>query len=422
MKKAIAYILVLAMLCPLLTACGGKTSSRENASVEELSEITEKLYIDWYAYLIRGEELFGSMRWALSYLDPFFESHSWDSLQIAWAAMNRGKLVAERVKPPETKMTSSDYDKLVRHGKDVSSYWLAIDSIQALKDSVLDDFGFYQQCLNEPSEIIFSSTELATFEQWARLMRQICDLYLRNFAIETDYLLLALDDVESGVDLIGAIAKNCPQINAWRKDNPKNKDELIDLLSTVTDQLETLVTRDLSSIVGQQVASLDRDEELYSQLDIASSIEAAEQFVALRAAGAPDLVDFPVALPYPDWWTDDTVEFMYLWDDDGTKSDGNESKTAIMPGDMITAPPDQYLVKWPDVSKDEYLSYIVRVRKNQALAEHLVLGKQDGAYLALCETEFANFSLIWEENEVSLMSDGSVCLAPYWYTYLQRTS
>lgn len=422
MQKIITYILTFAMLCTLLTACGGQKSSMDNASNAELSEITDKLYIDWYAYLIRCEELFGSMCWALSYLDSFFESPSWDNLQIAWAAMNRAKFTADIVKPPEVKMTSDDYDKLVQYGKDVSSYWLAIDSIQALKDSVHDDYSFYLQCLNKPSEVIFTSSEFAHFEQWAHLIQQIYDLYLQDFAVETDYLLLSLGDIDSSVDLSAAISENCPQINAWRERNPKDKDELLNLLATITDELDTLISRDFSSIVGQLAASLDRDKELYSELAEANSTDAAEQYIARRNAEAPELVNFPTALPYPDWWLGDDAEFLYLWDDDSAGSTEGESENVIMPGDTISVPPNQYLVKWPDVSKDEYLSYILQIQKNPDIEKNLKLGKEGDVYLAAYETESANFTLFWEENEASLMTDGSICLAPYWYAYRQRAS
>lgn len=416
MKKAIAYILTLAMLCPLLTACVGQGSTRENASSAsngELSEIKDKLFTDWYAYAIRCEELFGSMRWALSYLDPFFEDHSWDSLQIAWAAMNKAKFLAEHVEPPEAKMTTGNYDKLVQHGKDVGSFWFVIDSIRELKDSVLGDYSFYQQCLSKPSETIFLSAELATFEHWAHVMQQIYDAYLQDFAIQTDCLLLSLDDIESSVNLSGAIAENCPQINAWRKDNPQDIDELINLSAIVGDKLETLVRRDLSSIVGQMAAILDKENELFDTID---SMENMEQYMTLKATSATELVGFPTALPYPNWWIDHDADFMYLWDD-GTE---DEEDGPLMPGDTISSPPNQYLVKWPGISKEDYLSYVIQVQK--AIGQNLVKGKKGSAYITYYESASAEFTLIWEENVVDFMSDGSVCLAPYWYTYLQRVS
>lgn len=421
MKKLLAYLLAFAMLCVPLTACGGQKSPQHSASDEELSEIADKLYIDWYAYLIRCEELFGSMGWALSYLDPFFEDHSWDSLQIAWAAMNQAKFLAENVEPPETKMTSDDYDTLVRHGMDAGSFWLAVDSISRLRDSVLDDYGFYQKCLNSPSETIFTADDLACFEQWAHTLRQITDSYLHSFAIETDYLLLALSDVESSVDLPASVEKNCPRINAWRENNPQDKDGLLTQLTLVMEDLEALVARDLSSVVGQLTARLNMEKDLYAELDVANNAEDARRYIALRTAGASELVDFPTALPYPGWWADHDADFMYLWDS-GTEGGENDAAKTIMPGDTIRVPPNQYLVKWPDVSKEDFLSYIVQIQRNQDIAQNLKLGKEGGVYLAYYESESAAFSLFWEENEAALMSDGSVCLAPLWYTYPHQDS
>ena len=405
------------LLLSVYTSCARQKSSQKSASNEELSEIADKLFGDWYAYLIRCENLFGSMRWALSYLDPFFENHSWSSLQIAWAAMNSASLSAEIIEPPETKMTSDDYDRLVQYGKDVSSYWLAIDSIQALRDSVLGDYNFYKQCLNKPSEAIFLSDELASFEQWAHTMQQICDAYLHCFSIETDYLLLSLGDIESSVNLNEAIAENCPQITAWHQDNPQDQGELLDLLAIVQNEMKTLIYRNLSSVVGQMTSILDREKEFSAELD---TIQDIDQYVARKAADALELVDFPTALPYPDWWIDHDTDFMYLWDDDSAENEETEPQAIIMPGDKINVPPNQYLVKWSDVSKEEYLTYILQVQRNQTIAQDLKKEKSNGAYITYYESESVYFSLIWDDDEVTFMSDGSVCLAPLWYTFLHH--
>lgn len=425
MKKIVSLALAFVMLCSLLTACGRQSSNPSPSggktagltSSEELDEITHRLLADWYGYIVRCEYLYGDMQWALSYLPPFFEDHSWSSLQTARAAMDLAKRETEAAAIPlEPQMTFDDYDKLTRSGADVSAVHLAVDSLQSLIDSVSLDYHVFRDSLNSPAEEFFLTYGLSYFENWADLMRQIYDIHLCNCAVETDYLLLSIDNEESEARFAEAIAANCPQINTRREENPQDKDALMAQMTQQMDELEALVGK-LSDVTGQARANL----ELYRDsvdLDPVDHVNDVDEYISAFAADAVDLKDFPIALPYPDWWYErDNETFFYMWN----KKEG-ESEPVIMPGDTITAPPDQYLVEWSGVSKDEYLSYILQIQKDPSIAENLKKGNQDGTYLSLYETESASFSLIWEEDTVTLMSDGSVCLAPYWYAYLQRTS
>lgn len=435
MKKKAAWFLVLAALCALLTACGGQPSESDPSggetaggetadptSSEEWEDITHRLLVDWYGYIIRCEYLYGDMRWALSCLNPFFEDHSWSSLQTARAALTLAKRETEAAALPlEPQMTFDDYDKLSQSGADVSAVPLAVNSIPSMVDSVLLDYRVFRDSLNSPLESFFLTYQLSYFENWAGLMGQIYDIYLHNCAVETDYLLLSIDNEEAEADFSEAVAANCPQINAWRRENPQDMDALMDLLSSQMDELETLMGK-LADTTGQARANL----ELYRDavdLDPSGDMDALHERVSAIAADAVDLKDFPMALPYPDWWYEtDNETFMYAWNQEGRDGETGEPETVILPGDPIAAPPDQYLVKWPGVSKEDYLSYILQIQNDPRIAENLRNGNRDGTYFSLYETESASFSLIWEENEATLMSDSSVCLAPVWYTYLQRTS
>lgn len=433
MKKKISLALTLVMLCALLAACGGHSPDSNPSgggaagltSSEELDEITHRLLADWYGYIVRCEYLYGDMRWALSYLDPFFENHSWSSLQIARAAMDLAKRETEAAAVPlEPQMTFDDYDKLTRSGADVSAVQLAVNSLQSLTDAVSLDYHVFRDCLNSPAEEFFLTYELSYFENWASLMGRMYDIQLRNCAVETDYLLLSIDNEESEARFVEAIAANCPQINARREDNPQDQDALMTQLTQQTDELEMLVG-ELSDVTGQAKANLELFRDMADLDPAGSNMDNVKESISAIAAGAVDLKDFPTALPYPDWWYErDNETFMYVWNEK-SHGEGGEDEQALLiptPGDIIETPPDQYLVKWPDVPKDEYLSYMLQIQKDPDIAENLKKGKEGDAYLAYCETASVRFSLIWEENEVSLMSDGSVCLAPYWYFYLQCTS
>lgn len=433
MKKIIAFILTLAMLCTLLPACGGPKPSQDasspqdtpsdigksdQASPEDLDEITHKLLADWYGYLIRCEYLYGDILWSLSYLDPFFEDHSWNNLQIARAALASAKRRAESVaeKPLELQMTIDDYDRLIQSGADVGGVQPAIDGIQVLVDAVLLSYHSYRDFLNSPAEEFFLTYNLAAFENWTHIEQQIYDIYLRECAVKTDYLLLSLDSEEEETRFVEYIAENCPQINAWHQENPPDQDGLEKLSSELLMDLERN-SSELSSVLGQFKANLDLENDILDE-----DMDSLKKLVSAYAAYAVDLKNLPIALPYPNWWYNkDNEAFTYVWDNpEYGENEENGPRKFVMPGDTINSPPDSYMAKWADVSLKEYLDYVEIMSITYKIPAQDTWEK-DGEHTAYYEFGPISFVLTWEENTVKLFPlDGSVCLAPPWYIYYTR--
>jgi len=434
MKRIIVYILTLAMLCTLLPACGGQqpqeasqppdissgTNVKASLPKEEKDEIVHRLLADWYGYLIRCEYLYGDMRWSLSYLDAFFEDHSWESLQIARAAMSSAKHNTETVveKPLTAQMTVEDYDKLVQSGADVGWVSILIDGIQSLIDTVLLDYRPYQSYLNAPSDAFFLTHDLENFEEWAHIQQRLYDIYLHDFAVETDYLLLSLDSEEEETRFIEYIAEKCPQINALRKDNPQDPDALTELSIELTNELSEL-NDELASVVGKSQASLDLYRDV-PKIETNDGLDSLNRHVdAIAADLVDDLAGFPIALPYPDWWYEEENEtFTYFWDEPSFGED--KSHDFVMPLDTITSPPDKYVAEWAGVSKEDYLFYVENLEKAYNIPS-LYSTEKEGTYTTFYEFRSASFAIIWEDEKVSLYTlEGSVCFAPYWYIYYTR--
>lgn len=423
MKKIIAQILLLAVLCLSLTACGGQeatqTTAAGQASSEEMEEITDKLLADWYTYIVRCEYLYGDMRWALSYLEPFFADHSWDSLQIARAAMSESKFLAESLEPPKMQMTFDEYDRLIQSGADVIWVQPTIDNfLQVLKNEVPTDYQTYRNYLNSPGEQFFLTYGLSHFESWADLMRQIYDIYLLDCAVKTDYLLSTIDAGEKKELFIEAVALNCPRINACRKDNPQDPDALLEKAASLNDERETLANK-LSSVVGQAQANLDLYWEPIALDETADEDDIAD-YISAISADAVDLRDFPIALPYPDWWyAKNNESFKYTWYGGESWKDGDYN--FIRSGDTIETPPDMYRVKWEDVSLEEYQDYIRLLESFKIPAQTTI--EEDGIYTTFYKYKSPQclFMITWEENTVSLFTmEGSVCFAPPWYIFYTR--
>lgn len=411
MKKIIAWILAVIMLCTSLTACGEQQSSpsgtTDQTSSEEMREITHRYLVDLYGYIIRCEYLYGDMYWALNYLTPFFEDHSWDSLLIARAALSMAKHRANAIEPLEEQMTFDDYDKLIQSGADVNP----TVSTQAIKDNVLLDYQVYGNYLNSPAETIFLNYDLAYFENWTSITQQIYEIHLQNCAVLTDYSLLNISNEEEKAQFIGAITEKCPQINALRKDNPQDQDALIEKSNSFLDELETLAN-DLSVMVGQAQAGLELFRDKTNEAD---STDNLNDYVTALAADVVDLKDFPIALPYPDWWYQKANEtFTYLW------HDTEDEPIFFLPGDTIDTPPDEYIAEWADVSLEDYLSYVESIERRFNIPSQYT-SEKEGKYTTYYGFQSASFALLWEENKVSLYTlNGSVCFAPPWYVINSR--
>lgn len=430
MKRIMAYILTLTMLCTLLSSCVGqlqespqppssssKTTAKASLPQEEYDEIANRLLDDWYRYLIRCEYLYGGMRWALSYADPYFEDHSWDSLQIARSALSSAKSIAESVAelPWEEKMTVQDYDKLVQTGADVSGFTGLSDRIQSLPHDVLLDYRVYQNELNSPADAVLLTYTLEAFEAWAHILHQIYDLLLHTTAVETDYLLLSLDSEQGETLFIECIAENCPQINALRKDNPQDPDALIELFTELTDEIAEL---DLSSVVGQFRANLDLELDM-PQLDTDEGVESLHRHVQAMAADmVDDLTGFPTALPYPTWWhinADDNAEFHYYLNEPFYGED--HSRHFAIPNETIVSPPDFFTATWTGVSLEDYLLYVNNLEKTYDIPAQSST-KKEGVYTAIYELQPDVFSIVWDEEKVTFYTlEGSVCFGPAWYAY-----
>lgn len=424
MKRFLSLVLALSLLASLLTACGGEFAGEEPSpplitlSAEENDELTHKLLADWYGYLIRCEYLYGDFLWALSYLEPFLETPTWDNLQIARTALAAASRKAEFMAEEslEQQMTTEDYHRLTQAGADISTVQITIDGIPAyLVDPTLLAYQSYQNHLSSPVEMFFLTYDFDALQTWAHIQKQACEYELRLCAVQTDYLLLTLTSETEEEKFLAYTEERCPQIFQRREGNPQDADGLEALSAELIGELETLVG-EMSSMVGQQQAALELERDASAVLDDSGKLESLHSYVSAMSADAVELQGFPPALPYPNWQhLSENVVTNYFWDEPiyGLDDEGG-SREYIWAGETIPSPPDFYIVTWMDVSLDDYFSYLdqlksFRITPSDSRAE-------DGSYTTFFDLESSVFSLLWEEDTLKLYTlEGSVCFAPDWF-------
>lgn len=331
--------------------------------------------------------------------------------------MAASKRRAEHVKEQafEKQMTLEDYDKFIRSGADVSAIQVVIDSIPTLVDDTLLTYQNYRDFVNSPTENLFSTYNLSCLEEWARLERQIYDIHLHDTAVETDYLLLSLNSQSEKDRFVTAIEEKCPQINAWRSENPKDKEGLEKLSSELLTELQSL-TNDMSSLVGKMRTGLNLEKE-------ASETDTFEQYVDRMAADVANLKDFPIALPYPDWWyEEDNETFFYSWNSPLYGTD--EKRASILHRSRRYC---QCSARRIQCRLGGRISGgLSRLRGPPGKSYHIPAQytvEKEGRYITSYELPSFSSALVWEENNVALyVLDGAVCFAPPWYIYYSQHS
>ena len=199
-------------------------------------------------------------------------------------------------------------------------------------------------------------------------------------------------------------------------ENPKDKEDLEKLSSELLTELQSL-TNDMSSLVGKMRIGLNLEKE-------ASEADTFEQYVDRMATDVANLKDFPIALPYPDWWyEEDNETFFYFWNSPlyGTDEESGP-RSFIVPGDTVNVPPDEFNVDWGGVSLEDYLAYVDLLEKSYHIPAQYTVEKE-GRYITSYELPSFSSALIWEKNNAALyVLDGAVCFAPPWYIYYSQHS
>lgn len=420
MKKN-TYILVLILLIALLVSCTKQGFPQETSSSPETAnqmqeqeiynEITRRVLEDWYIYLLQCERLYGNLCWAVSYLDSFLENHSWDSLQIARAAMESAKKDVDSLKEIEPQASADDYAKLLQSGIDLGTYSNMINNSNQKLILYRIPYRLYRSYLNGPTDMIFYNNYLTYIGDWAHLMQKQFDIRLHILAPMTDLLLLSVDNKEVESVLTDFIAEYCPQIESWRKENPEEPQALMELISELDAESDKLKLES-SHLEGkfQLIRSLQNDRTTQANDTIDE-----DEYVTIMASDLADLNGFPISLPTPMWWFKNFEESYctYIW-----HCEDEESEYAH-PGDVLNSPPDWCYMEWNGVSLEEYHDYIEELN-SYGITETAGWQETEHMYCTYYNLE-SSFLLVWDERKVAFYTmEGSVCFAPPWYVYYTR--
>lgn len=394
MKRTLVILTAVLILCTGLTACDGSPAPglKPNGQTGELPE--QKLLSDWFDYLFACENLYGDMQWAISYINDFLETPSWEQLQTARMALSTAKRYIELREKPEETMTAEEYNQFLRQGMDVSFVHPEIGSFQQSKQLVLSnclslEYGLFQEA--------FGVRERAILARYADILQQEYHQDIRYLALCTDNLLLALGDDDRTQKLRSFITEHCPLIAAEQTDID-NPEELYLRASAVLDEIEELQALN-EELLGSARASLNRLEYALANGDL-----------EMLAGNVAPIDGLPLLLPYPDWYDLESAEYYYYW----SESDGN--RTRPVEREDLRKAPDGCVITCPDVSLESLLDYRDALAK--AGLKCLATREADGSCSVYYEVGESTFVFTWEADAVQIfMLEEPICMAPVWYFY-----
>lgn len=386
-KKILTALLATALLCGMLTACGGKAESEKDAAYDTYAEL---ILTDWMRYISASEAMYEDLNWAVSYITTFSAQPNWDALLCARAAI---ELAAKRIElrdEPAWDAPAEAYEYFMDQEIDVSFVHLELEGFESTRQSLLNSCNMLRQDL---MITVFFRDGLSRMGDTAATEAKLTGASEEYLAYSTEYLLAQLNDGEWTDKVHASMKEACPRLDALR-DASMTAEEAQQAVSsaveTFSDAMEALATA-----AGRGQAELDLLVEYLDQGDVDA---AMAMFSTID--GLPEL------LPDPGW---ELTEASYYW----TQADGTH-RFLTKPEDL-TGPPESCVLEFSDVTEDEVVAYVSELYEEIGLDGEWS-DREGGYYDVYFQAGGSVLTVSWTEDGAAIyMLENPVCLAPGWF-------
>lgn len=393
-KKILAALLTAALLCALLTACGGKENpapSEAPINDTEHGQYIELILTDWMRYISASEAMYEDLDWAISYIAAFGEQPEWSTLLSARAAIELAAKRIELREEPAWDAPKEAYDYFMDREVDVSFVQPELADFEVNRQSLLRTCELLRQNLMND---VFTLDGLPRTVDTAAMEAEYNRAFLTYLAFNTDYLLLELDDAEWTEKVRRAMQESSPRINAARDPALTTEEELEKAALDTLDAISSAMT-DLTLLVGRGQAELDLLREYYDRGD-------TEAIVAMFGT----IGGLPTLLADPGW---ELTEAYYYW----TNEDG--TRRFLTKKEDLTGPPEHCILEYSGVTDNEVVEYIYFLHDVLGLDGSWVDG-EDGCYDVYFQAGDSILTVSRTEDGAAIyMLETPVCLAPDWF-------
>ncbi len=362
------------------------------AGAEEAETPETRMMNDLLNYLYYCEILYDDMLWTLDYSERYDAERTWETLQLARAAVRLARRDIDALAMPEGSLTAQDIRALMRKGIDATFFRSDEDSFSMDRTTMLNTLTNLENGIMHDA---FMADTWTHYVEWAAIERRMADFNLRYLAWLADAVLAELDDPDWTAQLDEALRTYCPAIAARRGDTPLTKGEAVDTAGAqLMDEFEVL-QKELNRTLGVLNANIN---------DYRQAIENGD--LAWLQARAVEISGLPMLVPNEEWL--DQAAVTYYWREDG------KVLPLPRPGEALPRVPDGCLYAVDGVSLEtlrEYVSLLAMAGYPEPEALEDV-----GTVAYQYKLAGSAFSIVWEADHVDLMmTENPVCLVPMAY-------
>lgn len=410
-NKTIMIILAGTMALSMAGCSGPAESPKDSPTTEAFSEGSLKnqrnaeaeaaarhLLIVWSDYLGALDQMYNSELWALDYVEAYLDSSSWSDLTKARTACIASARFLTELSMSEEDLSEEEYLSLAGVGVDAG---YQSTEFSALEETIEEAHSVIRNRFLEGLESdIFYESSIEILKEEAAVERNYISCMCRYVCIETNYLLLSLEDYAASDEYWSSMQEKYPILASGCDQWLSTEEELKTAEDRCLDEYEDIILRQ-SDLISSMNADLYRMTQTVQNRDLESLIESAHI-----------MDNVPALLPMPEWYRPDTTGYLSFI----PAVDGSISYPAS--GDMLPDADYGMYIQAKGIEETDITAYMAAAER---YADHC--WKEDGKktwYIAMPEY---NIKIDWKDDIATILFNGEdITFAPGWYIGLQSST
>lgn len=384
------FVCVLVVLCAVLCAT---IYMHKSALTENPAEV--RALNDLLGYVYKTENIHADILWVLEEFKNFDKERSWESLQLARAALWIAKRDIEKLALPKAEMTSNDRAELMSRGIDLSFMSGSDTLFRAEQISALNT------CSNLNNGImygVFLNTDWENCMSHVKILERLTERDIQYLAKTVDWVLANINKEAVRKKFNALLEKHCPLTHSYQEKNQLSREKIEAETHELLNKIEKLAA-ELTQIIS---AEIDRVKLIQNALE--------KKDLSLFTQDIAEIFDIPPMITSPVWLNSKNTDIYYYWQEDG------KIVPPPTPRTKLERVPDGCRIRVSGVALEAVKEY-----KQELAAAGVAMMSTSTENEVVCQYGDNVFAVTWDNGTVTILSiDGSVCFVPRWYLPVVR--
>ena len=384
------FVCVLVVLCAVLCAT---IYMHKSALTENPAEV--RALNDLLGYVYKTENIHADILWVLEEFKNFDKERSWESLQLARAALWIAKRDIEKLALPKAEMTSNDRAELMSRGIDLSfmsgsDTLFRAEQISTLNTcSNLNNGIMYSVFLNEDWEICM---------RHVKILERLMDRNIEYLAKTVDWVLANINKEAVRKKFNALLEKHCPLMHSYQEKNQLSREKVEAETHELLNKIEKLAV-EFTQILSAEHDRVNLIKEALAKKDL-----------SLFVKDIAEISGMPPAITSPVWFRSKDIDIYYYW------KEGENIVPTPSPRAKLERVPDGCRIRVSGVALEAVKEY-----KQELAAAGVAMMSTSTENEVVCQYGDNVFAVTWDNGTVTILSiDGSVCFVPRWYLPVVR--